>query len=655
MSRPDGGHRRRASWSRPAVIRILAGAGIGWLAVSVPCEAQVFQVRGFRAVFGAGYEQATHTVVDGYNISYDDNLFAPLVTLQGSVAVLDPRIFNVDATLDLRLNLRQHRSESASYDDNDRLGNARVDMTLLAGRGAPLRLYYARADSRFQQRPLTADVMPLDLARFGEERTRGFSWDISPRRLPRVAVTGFHTRRRDYGSMLAGQDNDSEMGRFEARANQTHQIVRYDVSVTRDSTRFDYPQNGVSAGQTVDFLRAGTTLTPATTLSIDLSGRGSRYDFSAGDGIRRSRGFSGWGGDSSLRWNPSRHWEVLGTYSMSTNLAELALSSASGAEAAREVTLPAPDDGAAVSFSRRSLYQEGSGWLRYSSANRATTLAVGSHALSLDPLPFGMATLDVLRTVNVSADHRRHAAGFEMSAGLEAAYGDVRSSRGASSDYREGGGRVRLGRSAGRARAAVEGGLRRTTAPYLYPVGGESWFAGADIDVGVTKSARIRLAARQSLMVRDIVVQRGDDRTAAYSAGLSVPRIDVSYQYLDTDSTAVGLIETWLLTEMRPEQLLLTRPELIGLLYATRQRTRVLSARMTVIRGLDVFARGRLDRREYVGSLDLDQNVAQAGVVWGVRQLQVEAGWEQFGYVSASVASTNKRFYVRVRRDVLIR
>ena len=540
-------------------MRILAGAGIGWLAISGPCEAQVFQVRGFRAVFGAGYEQATNTVVDGYNVSYDDNLFAPLVTLQGSVAVLDPRIFSVDATVDLRLNLRQHRSESASYDDNDRLGNARVDMTLLAGRGAPLRLYYARADSRFQQRPLTADVMPLDLARFGEERTKGFSWDISPRRLPRVAVTGFHTRRRDYGSMLAGQDNNSEMGRFEARANQTHQFVRYDVSFTRDSTRFDYPLNGVSAGQAVDFLRASTTLTPARTLSIDLSGRGSRYDFSAGDGIRRGRGFSGWGGDSSLRWSPSRHWEVLGTYSMSTNLAELALSSASGAEAAREVTLPAAGDGAAVSFSRRSLYQEGSGWLRYSSADRATTLAVGGHALSLDPLPFGMATLDALRTVNVSADHRRNAAGFELSAGLEAAYGDVRSSRGETSDYLEGGGRARLGRTAGRARAAVEGGLRRTTAPYFYPVGGESWYAGADIDVGVTKSARIRLAAKQSLMVRDIVVQRGDDRTAAYSAGLSGPRFDVTYEYLDTDSTAVGLVETWLLTEMRPEQLLLSQ------------------------------------------------------------------------------------------------
>ena len=68
-----------------------------------------------------------------------------------------------------------------------------------------------------------------------------------------------------------------------------------------------------------------------------------------------------------------------------------------------------------------------------------------------------------------------------------------------------------------------------------------------------------------------------------------------------------------------------------------------------------MFARGRLDRREYIGSYNLDQDVAQAGVVWGVRQLQVEAGWEQFRYVSASVTSTNKRFYVRVRRDVLIR
>ena len=156
-------------------------------------------------------------------------------------------------------------------------------------------------------------------------------------------------------------------------------------------------------------------------------------------------------------------------------------------------------------------------------------------------------------------------------------------------------------------------------------------------------------------MRRDIVVQRGDDRTSAYSVGLAGSRFDVTYEYLDTDSTAVGLIETWLLQEMRPDQLLLTRPDLFGLLYATTQRTRMLSARLRVGRGLDVFARGRLDRRDYIGGYNLDQDVAQAGIVWGVRQLQVEAGWERFAYRSAPSTSTNERFYVRVRRDILIR
>jgi len=204
-------------------------------------------------------------------------------------------------------------------------------------------------------------------------------------------------------------------------------------------------------------------------------------------------------------------------------------------------------------------------------------------------------------------------------------------------------------------RFGLDGGARWTTAPYFYPVGGESWYAGAEADFGVTKSARFRLAAKESFMQRDIVVQRGDDRASAYSAGISGPRFDVTYEYLDTDSTAVGLVETWLLQEMRPDQLLLTRPDMFGLLYATTQRTRMLSARLNVARGLDVFARGRLDRREYVGGYELDQDVAQAGIVWGVRQLQVEAGWERFAYTSAFATSTNERLYVRVRRDILIR
>jgi hypothetical protein len=647
--------RARAARARRTGVRLWLCLALAFLGQVAPCHAQIVQLRGLRAVFGAGYEQANSKVVDGYQVSYDDNLFSPLLTLQGSVAVLDPGIFNLDATVDLRVNLREHRSTAESHDDNDRLGNARLDMTILSGRGAPLRLYYARSDSRFQQRPLTADVMPLDLARFGEARTKGFSWDVSPRRLPRVALMGFMTRRRDYGNMLAGQDNNSRMTRFEARANQMHQLARYEVSFTRDSTGFDYPLNGISSNQGIDFLRATTTVTPAKTLAIDLSARGSRFDFSAGDGIRRSRGFSGWGGDTAVRWNPSRRWEVTGSYSMSTNLAEMALSSSAGAEAAHRVSLPGQPEGTTTSISRRSLYQEGSGWLRRVSDSRSTTIAVGVHALSLDPLPLGMATLDVLRTINASADHRLTAASVEVSAGAEAAYGEVRSSRGERSDYAEGGARLRLGRQSGRLRPAIEGGVRRTTAPYFYPVGGNSWNAGADIEVGITRTATLRAGARQSEMVRDVVVQRGKDRTRAYTAGLTGPRFDVTFEYGDTDSTAVGLVETWLLQEVRPDQLLLTRPDLFGLLYATTQRSRMLSARLNVARGLDVFARGRLDLRQYVGSYDLDQQVVQAGIVWGVRALQLEAGWEQLRYASAFVTSTDKRLYVRVRRDVLIR
>jgi hypothetical protein len=654
---------RRYGCGRPARATASDRPGI-WLGVclvlahigsAIPCEAQVFQLRGLRAVFGAGYEQATNTVVNGEPIAYDDSLFSPLVTVQGSVALLDPQILNLNATVDFRLTQRKHRSDTTSYDASDRLGSARLDMTILSGRGAPLRLYYARSDSRFQQRPLTADLMPLDLARTGDERTRGFSWDVTPRRFPRVSLTGFATRRRDHGSMLAGQDNSSRMDRFEARANQTHRLARYDVSFTRDSTGFDYPLNGVASSQGIDMLRATTTVTPAKTFAVDLSTRGSRYHFSANDRVGRNQGFSGWGGDATFRWAPSQHWQATGSYSMSTNLVEMALSSSAGAAAANRVSLQEQPATTTMSLTRRSLYQEGTGWLRYFSSSRSTTLAVGGHVLSLDPLSLGMATLAELRTANATVDHSRRAAGLDISAGAEAAYGEVRSSRGNRSDYAEGGARLRVGRQSGRVRPAIEGGVRQTTAPYSYPVDGHSWNAGADLDIGISGTTRFRVGARRSRTARDIVIQRGRDQTSAYTAALTSPRFNVTFEQGNTDSTAVGLVETWLLEEWRPDQLLLTRPDLFGLLYATTQRTRMVSARMTIARGFNLFARGRLDQRQYAGSYDLEQRGTQAGIVWGIRELQLEAGWEQFRYASALITTSNTRFYVRVRRDLLIR
>jgi hypothetical protein len=151
-----------------------------------------------------------------------------------------------------------------------------------------------------------------------------------------------------------------------------------------------------------------------------------------------------------------------------------------------------------------------------------------------------------------------------------------------------------------------------------------------------------------------VIFQRGDDRTDAYSLGLSGSRYELVFDYADTRSTAAGLLETTLLLEPRPDLALAARPELFGFLYASGQVLRGANLRVTVVSGLDVFGRGRADHIERPGLVadgDLDQTVAQLGALWSVRQLRVEVAWEYVDSRTALVSTTNRRFYVRVRRE----
>jgi hypothetical protein len=166
---------------------------------------------------------------------------------------------------------------------------------------------------------------------------------------------------------------------------------------------------------------------------------------------------------------------------------------------------------------------------------------------------------------------------------------------------------------------------------------------------------RLRASATRTFLLRDVVFQRGDDSTDAFSAGVSGSRYEIVVDYADTRSSAAGLLETTLLLEPRPDLALAARPELFGFLYASRQVLRGATVRLTLLRGLDIVGRGRFDqiqRPSSAAGFDLEQVVAQVGAVWGVRQMQAELGWEYVDYRTTLVSTTNRRFYARVRRDL---
>jgi hypothetical protein len=215
--------------------------------------------------------------------------------------------------------------------------------------------------------------------------------------------------------------------------------------------------------------------------------------------------------------------------------------------------------------------------------------------------------------------------------------------------------RARIAGRFSRGTLSGNGGVRWNDGSYFYPVGGYAWYGGLELSADLAREVRTRASATRSFLLRDVVFQRGDDSTNALSAGVSGSRYEIVVDYADTRSSASGLLETTLLLEPRPDLVLAARPELFGFLYASRQVLRGASIRLTIARGLDIVGRGRLDqiqRPSSVAGFDLEQTVAQVGGVWGVRQMQAELGWEYIDYRTALVSTTNRRFYVRVRRDV---
>lgn len=615
--------------------------------------ARLFALRSFRMALGVGYDLVGSEVRDGYSVSYDDSLTSPLATLQGSFSVIDPGILVVDAIADLRFDWRDYRSDALETDTYDNLESYRLNLSLLSGRGAPLRLYFERADFFMDQRQnstLTGDL--LARSQSGRRSTRGFSWEVNAARLPHLAATGYITQRRETGTFLGGWDTDDRQERLDLRVDKEHRRLRYDIGYSHEKSRLAYPLAQLATDYGVDVVRATTFVTPASDLTFNVGGRLTRFTFDQAGDLRRQRDFAGAGGDAGVEWRWSPRWRFSAHYGASTNESEVALSQPASPG------VPDEADGAGIAVRRQFLFQDFDGRVTYASPGGSTVAAAFVRGLSLDPVPFGAPTLDALQMAGGQIDVTHSVATFELTVGGEGAVGRSSSNRGDTEPYREVAGRLRASKRVGDVTVSGHGGIRDTTGSYFYPIGGQSWYGGIEFLLDASRQLQLRASANRSYLLRDVVFQKGDDHTEAYGAAVSGPWYNVTFDYADTRSTTTGLLETALLNEWRPDELLASRPELFGFLYASRQLRRGLDARVTALRGLDFFARGRLDRLEFpaVGGTDpLAQKAAQVGAILGVRELQVEIGWEYLDYWSQIVATINRRFYVRVRRDLPLR
>jgi hypothetical protein len=613
----------------------------------------VLGVQGFRAAVGAGYDRWRTDVRDGAGYAYDNSITSPMVRLQAALWLVDPRILTISALADLRFDRQRYEGDALATDTSNTLENYRVAAVLLSGRGSPLSVYVEESDLTLDQRQApTATGDPLQLWQSGRQSTRGFAWDLNSGRLPHVSASASVTDRTNLGSFLSGWDSDSREERLDLRADKEHRLLRYDVGYAHDRSRYDYPLATLSTSYSVDVVRGSLYLTPHDGLTLTGGGRMTRFGAGRVDELDRQRSFTGAGGNLGVQWSWSPRWRADAHYSMSTNESDLSLSRSAGPVGSAEA------DPTAVGIRRRFYYQDYDGRLTYTTAGGATAAAVFVRGLSLDPVEFGLPTLGTLTLAGGQVDVRRTVRGVDLTLGGEAAAGPSASSRGDTAVYHEASGRVQASRRTSHVTLSANAGVRNTGGSYFYPVSGRSWYGGVDASSEASRRFQVRGSASRTYLLRDVVVQRGDDRADALSVGVRGPRFDVATEYADTRSSAKGILETTLIAESDPELLLARRSALFGFLSASRQQRRSFDGRFTVVPGLELFARGRLDRLELPGASGtglLDQHLAQAGAILGVRQLEVEVGWEYLEYWSEAVSTVDRRFHVRVRRDVLVR
>lgn len=565
-------------------------------------------------------------------------------TIGASFAVLDPRILTVDFAGDLQLSRTTSRASLASFRNTSGLRSYRLDLGVLTGLKAPLRVFADRTDSTSNLQPSGATLDSTRRTR-GVRRGLGFSWDINVDRLPRIQLSASTGRQLDERNYLFGYSSTNDEKRAEIRASRDHARGRYEIDFTHGDFAYDVPAAGVRSATASDVFQAIGRLTPTSRFALDVHARATRFRFGAG---RQDSRVSGAGGDVAARYRIGANFAATGRYSFSNNAFEAALSGQLDASqpGATPVTTSSQ-------LQERTRFQDGETRLEYTT--RPLTAAVVLKTVSFGVPAHLATTLSDLTTAGGLVRTERTWLGLSWHAGADAALGRAHSNQRAEQPYHEAGIDAGMSRDLGtRLRFGADTSVRRIGRLSFFPVNLEARNATLRLETMRPGWARLRVIVTRFDNLRDVLYSDSRDRHTGYSLGLAGGRYDLSADIDQTDTHALLLAPGVLGSRPEVAILIASRPDLFRNLLAASDRTRVLALQVRPLAGLQLQARVRRQEQVYPGLFGFRLQGGQAWASYQIRELQLEVGWEYFDSWTSFGAVRDRRVYFRVRRDVTI-
>ncbi len=597
------------------------------------------QPLGLRASVGFGYQSASVRQESG---SLDDQLIGGLATVATSFAILDPKILNVDFSGEFQLGRTKSGSAAGLYSNKVGLNSYRLEIGLLTGRSAPLRVFADRVSSASTFQPMGESLDPLRHTR-GVRSTSGFTWDVTAPRVPRIqlsASTGLQSDQRDY---LFGYSSTNRERRAELRVSGARPWAQFDLDLTHGEFVYDVPAAGMRSSTGSDLLVASGRLSPTKRLSVDIHARASRFQL--GTGVTGSS-VTGIGGDASALFRLTKNVAATGRYSYSSNTFEAVLSGQvdprqTGTASANPAVIGTP-----------TVFSDGE--VRLERSTRAFTTAAIFKTVSFGVPGFLPPTLTALTTAGGLVRTERTVKALTLTAGAEASAGTARSNLGAREPYREFGVQAGVASHAGKLlRFGVDANVRRTGRLDFYPVNLESRFVTAHLETTRPGWAVVHASVTHFDTLRDIVYADTRDRHTGFMVAVSSRWYEAAVDVGQSDANPLFLSNSVLGGRPDVVALLVSRPDLIRNLLVSTDRSKSFSLQVRPVSGLTIQGRVRRMEQAYPDLFGFQIRGEQILATYQLRQVQLEFGVERFNSVTSFGTIRDQRLYFRVRRDLL--
>jgi hypothetical protein len=595
--------------------------------------------RSLRASVGFDY-QAANVRQDSESLVHRE--LGGLANIAASFAVLDPQIFSVDFSGEFQLNRTTDSSSGGSFLSTSNLNSFRLDIGVLTGRSAPLRLYTDRAgiSSLFQSGGNSLDSLRHV---YGVRTASGFTWDVSAPHLPRVQLSASTGEQRDERDYLFGYSSTNRERRAELRIDGARPTAQFNADLVHSDVQYDVPGAGLSSRTGNDLVLLTTRLAPSRRLFIDLHARASRFDLGTGP---NASSVTGIGGDGTIRLQVTKNLAATGRYSRSSNAVEAVLSNQLDPGQAGGGPVPAS------SLSSHTVYSDGETRLDYNSRpfTASAIFKTVSFGVPADLSP----TLTTMMTGGGLIRVEHAVLGLLLSAGADASSGTARSNQGVREPYREGGVQAAVSTPAGHAvRLSADGNFRRVGRLDFYPVNLQSTFVTGRIETTLPRWAAVHASVTRYDALRDILYADARDRHLGGTLAVGSRWYDVAID-INQSNTNPRLLSPSILGN-RPDviALMASRPDLLRSLLGSGDRSKALSVQLRPSAGLTVQARIHQMEQEYPGLFGFTLRGKQLSATYQVRQVQLEFGVESYDSVTSFGNVHDSRIYFRVRRDLL--